>query len=223
VSSLVGGYPIVSGGGGGGGGMTNPMTAVGDMIRGGTGGTPARLVSGSEGDVLTMHGGVPIWLSQQVSQIGLLVGANTFNCNQIGGFTNRLSALKATSWGTGVVNKVGVYVFNSTSGAQLQLGVYDLNGALLTSGSTTLAASQNKTVVLSVPPVNVVSGVQYWLAVWGVNCDIPVYTSFSINNSTFPSGMHAVQNLSLSGGLPLTISGANTSGTTTTFPITAFS
>lgn len=47
--------------GSGGGGMTNPMTTVGDMITGGSGGSPARLAIGAEGEVLTVSGGEPVW------------------------------------------------------------------------------------------------------------------------------------------------------------------
>jgi hypothetical protein len=46
---------------GGSGGMSNPMTASGDMIYGGSGGTPTRLAAGSNGYILTLSGGVPIW------------------------------------------------------------------------------------------------------------------------------------------------------------------
>jgi hypothetical protein len=41
----------------------NPMTSAGDMIEGGSGGTPARLPIGTSGEVLTVAGGVPSWLA----------------------------------------------------------------------------------------------------------------------------------------------------------------
>lgn len=47
--------------GGGSGGMANPMTAVGDLIRGGTSGAPTRLAAGTNGHILTLVGGVPVW------------------------------------------------------------------------------------------------------------------------------------------------------------------
>jgi hypothetical protein len=50
-------------GGGGGGGMTNPMTDVGDLIRGGTAGAPTRVAAGTNGHILTLVGGVPAWAS----------------------------------------------------------------------------------------------------------------------------------------------------------------
>lgn len=41
--------------------LANPMTDAGDIIIGGTGGTPTRLPGGSNTYVLTMVGGVPAW------------------------------------------------------------------------------------------------------------------------------------------------------------------
>jgi hypothetical protein len=46
---------------GGGGGMTNPMTTAGDIIYGGSSGTPTRLGAGTNGHVLTLASGVPTW------------------------------------------------------------------------------------------------------------------------------------------------------------------
>jgi hypothetical protein len=41
--------------------LTNPMTTAGDMIVGGTSGTPARLAATTNGFVLTLAAGVPVW------------------------------------------------------------------------------------------------------------------------------------------------------------------
>ena len=46
---------------GGGGGFANPLTTLGDTIRGGASGTPERLAVGAEGQVQTVVGGVPAW------------------------------------------------------------------------------------------------------------------------------------------------------------------
>lgn len=43
------------------GGMSNPMSAVGDLIYGGSSGTPTRLAAGTDGYVLTLASGVPTW------------------------------------------------------------------------------------------------------------------------------------------------------------------
>lgn len=42
-------------------GFANPMTAVGDLIRGGTAGAPTRLAPGANGTWLTLSAGVPAW------------------------------------------------------------------------------------------------------------------------------------------------------------------
>jgi len=44
-------------------GLSNPMSAVGDLIRGGASGAPARLAAGAEGEVLTVSSGVPAWVA----------------------------------------------------------------------------------------------------------------------------------------------------------------
>lgn len=44
-----------------GGGFMNPMTAAGDLITGGTSGSPQRLPAGANGQVMTMVGGSPAW------------------------------------------------------------------------------------------------------------------------------------------------------------------
>ena len=48
-------------GAGGGGAMTNPMTTAGDLIKGGAGGTPARIAVGSSGQALVVSAGAPAW------------------------------------------------------------------------------------------------------------------------------------------------------------------
>ena len=46
--------------------LTNPMTTLGDIITGGVAGTPARLGIGTNGDVLTVVAGIPVWLAPGV-------------------------------------------------------------------------------------------------------------------------------------------------------------
>lgn len=43
------------------GDFSNPMTTAGDIIKGGSSGTPARLAVGTAGQVLTVSGGAPTW------------------------------------------------------------------------------------------------------------------------------------------------------------------
>lgn len=46
-------------------GLSNPMTSLGDIIYGGSGGTPLRRGIGTDLQVLTVSGGVPTWQSAQ--------------------------------------------------------------------------------------------------------------------------------------------------------------
>lgn len=48
----------------GGAGITNPMTALGDLIVGGTSGTPLRLAIGTEGQVAVVRGGTLVYEDQ---------------------------------------------------------------------------------------------------------------------------------------------------------------
>ena len=45
--------------------MQNPMTSIGDMVYGETGGVPTRLPIGSSNQVLTVSGGIPAWEDAQ--------------------------------------------------------------------------------------------------------------------------------------------------------------
>ncbi|WP_257311099.1 laminin B domain-containing protein [Geothrix fuzhouensis] len=46
--------------------MANPMTSLGDLIVGGTAGTPGRKAAGADGQVFTMVAGVPTWAGSGV-------------------------------------------------------------------------------------------------------------------------------------------------------------
>ncbi|MDX4957939.1 DUF4249 domain-containing protein [Delftia acidovorans] len=61
IGSWVDWREAYSGAGGSGGGFANPMTAVGDIIVGGTDGDPMRLSAGATGDVLQIVAGQPAW------------------------------------------------------------------------------------------------------------------------------------------------------------------
>ncbi len=71
----------------GGAPFANPMTTGGDIIYGGSGGTPARLAAGTDGYVLTMVSGAPSWAAASGG----------------GGGTDR-STVTALSISSGVVN-----------------------------------------------------------------------------------------------------------------------
>lgn len=54
-------HPAIALPSGSGGGMVNPMTTAGDLIYGGSSGTPTRLVKGTQGHVLTQGATNPSW------------------------------------------------------------------------------------------------------------------------------------------------------------------
>ena len=56
-------------------GMTNPMTTSGDIIIGGSSGTPQRLAAGTETHVLTIVSGVPAWQAPSGGSGGDLLSA----------------------------------------------------------------------------------------------------------------------------------------------------
>ena len=58
-------------------GMTNPMTTTGDTIYSSSGSTPARLGIGSNGQVLTVSGGIPAWTTATSSNIDWVLVSNT--------------------------------------------------------------------------------------------------------------------------------------------------
>ncbi|MBP0714805.1 hypothetical protein ABXK61_15975 [Burkholderia sola] len=77
-------------GSGGGGGMTNPMTTAGDIIIGGSGGTPQRLGIGSTGQVMMVASGAPAWASVSGAALTPFVLAGMASSTQYkptGGYT----------------------------------------------------------------------------------------------------------------------------------------
>ena len=108
----------------GGGGFSNPMTTLGDLITGGGGGTPTRLAVGSNGQILTVSGGVPAWsggvlTNPMTTQYDMIVGG-------VAGAPGRLAAgltgqfLTATptgpAWGQGVMGSLGDMMYGQSGG-----------------------------------------------------------------------------------------------------------
>lgn len=74
----------------GGGGMSNPMTTAGDLIVGGTGGSPQRLGAGSNGQVLTVVGGMPAWADPSGGGGGGGISAGPIGSRPAAGTAGRL-------------------------------------------------------------------------------------------------------------------------------------
>lgn len=120
--------PVISAAGGGTGGMSNPMTAVGDLIRGGTDGAAERLGVGTNGRALMAVGGLPTWadLPPQCIAIAcsdettaLTVGAGKVTFRMPYAFTlTGIRASLTTAQGSGSlltvdVNEAGVSVLST--------------------------------------------------------------------------------------------------------------
>jgi hypothetical protein len=86
--------------------MTNPMTTIGDIIYGGVSGVPTRLAAGTNGHVLTLSSGSPIWAAS---------GGGG------GGMTNPMT-------------NIGDIIIGSTSGSPIRLGAGS-NGQVLSLSS----------------------------------------------------------------------------------------
>ena len=129
--------------------LTNPMTAAGDIIYGGTDGVPTRLAAGSNGQYLKLVAGVPVWAAGggggggtpggsdtqvQFNDAGDFGGSSKFTFNKTTGATSLTGAFTATSL---VSNSL-----TSASGQALTL-------ATGTTGTALTIASANNLVTFS--------------------------------------------------------------------------
>lgn len=131
---------------GGGGGFANPMTTLGDMIRGGASGTPSRLAVGTEGQVQTVVGGVPAW------------------ANATGGVDTSLQPSPDTGWtATGTIASASGVVTATLTDAQTTA---QLTRAPVTSGHAPLIEIVARVQVTETP----VSG-NYWFTVGIINSE----------------------------------------------------
>lgn len=115
-----------------GSGMTNPMTTAGDIIYGGTSGTPTRLGIGSASQVLTVIAGNPSWsyAVNAVSGTGLSLNTNTLSLDadleaiaNLAGTSGILTKTAANTWSldTTVYGSAISFTAGSTSGPVISL------------------------------------------------------------------------------------------------------
>jgi hypothetical protein len=156
--------------GGGGGGMVNPMTAAGDLIVGGNGGTPPRLAMGAagqslqvntSGDGLAWEDGGDSPSAQDMpsnSSISLTVGASgtSFTAPANGWVNVTASTLSSNGWCTITVNGgtygAGVICYSSGKTNYLLCPVRGGNAFALTYGSVSIGAAKFIYTVGAVPP-----------------------------------------------------------------------
>lgn len=139
-------------------GMTNPLTAEGSLIVGGTAGEPTELPAGSEGQALKIVSGVPAWATDaegmqnpMTTEGDLIVGSTDGEPSRLGvGAAGQVLTSDGTtaSWETpaapGMSNPMttaGDLIVGGTDGAPSRLGAgTDGNVLTLSSGAPTWAA-----------------------------------------------------------------------------------
>lgn len=97
------------------GGMSNPMTAVADIIVGGTSGTPTRLSGGTDGYVLTMVSGAVAWAASASGFANPMTTAGDMIIGGASGAPARFAApTTGTTWNLTYVIGTG-YVWSSSA------------------------------------------------------------------------------------------------------------
>jgi hypothetical protein len=115
-------------------GFANPMTNIGDIIIGDTGGSPIRLAAGSNGYVLTLSGGSPIWAAPSGGGGGMTNPMTTIGDIIIGSTSGSPIRLAAGSNGQVLSLSSGSPAWTTTKGS---FGVtFDGQGGVISAGKT---------------------------------------------------------------------------------------
>lgn len=111
-------------------GFANPMTTTGDMIYSSSGTTPARLAIGSNGNILTVAGGIPTWAaagSVTLAANNTFTGSNTFSANQTifsGAYSFGALPSGATTTGATITDAAATITVTGTNTATNFQGIY---------------------------------------------------------------------------------------------------
>ena len=129
-------------------GLSNPMTALGDLITGGASGTPGRLAVGAEGEVLTVTGGEPAWAAAAggPSRVPLLTAtvSTVLGADTVAGY----GYVDPTGLASLTLEAIGQVV----SGVTGTLDLYDLTAAAVVATLTwTETVATRKTASVTVP------------------------------------------------------------------------
>jgi len=81
-------------------GLSNPMTNFGDMIYGVSSGSPQRLPIGSTNQVLTVNGGLPVWMNDQYNPASVNITGGSINGTTIGGIAPSTGAFTSATANT---------------------------------------------------------------------------------------------------------------------------
>lgn len=133
-------------------GMTNPMTAVGQMIRGGTSGTPTAISAGTAGQFLTNSAGIPAWSTQTLTLGG--------NLTTSGAFATTLTATGTTTVTLPTSGTLATVAGSLSSGATTALTASaGTSGAFpYTFGNNSLTLTQPAQTSVWAPAITVTSG-----------------------------------------------------------------
>lgn len=176
--------------------FVNPMTASGDLIFGGSSGTPTRLAKGSDGQLLSLSAGIPTWVNPGMSNPmtasgDLIVGGTSGSPTRLAkGSDGQVLSLSSGTpvWSNpaspGMTNPMstsGDLIYGGTSGAPTRLAK-GTDGQVLK-----LAAGVPSWADAGVPfSWNAQSGTAYTLVLGDANNGVAM-TSSSDNTITVPA------------------------------------
>jgi hypothetical protein len=135
-------------------GFTNPMSAVGDLIVGGTAGAATRFPIGAAGQVLTVSGGTVSWAAPVTGFTNPMTTPNDMILGTTAGAASRLPVgtvnqllcvnfLGNVVWGQGAMVVNGDLMYGQTSGSPARLAIGGVGQVLTVNGAGTAPVWQN--------------------------------------------------------------------------------
>jgi hypothetical protein len=203
------------------GGFANPMLSTGDIIYGGTGGVATRLAAGSDGNVLSLSSGVPVW-GPISSFTGFTPSLNTSSPNNtvhaarlLVNTSSTNGDLVLTPKGSGAL-QMQLATNNTTGGNKRGVGAVDFqtergDATNVASGDRSFAAGTSNTVsgqyAASVGTGNIASGQSSFTFGQGNTADGVASFSSGINSQatgdyscTMGDGNQATSDMSIAMG-----------------------
>lgn len=203
--------------------ITNPMTAVGDLIMGSTAGAPVALSIGSAGQVLKVAGGVATWSTLSKTDVGLGNVDNTSDANKPVSTAQQAALnLKVDIAGSviSVAGRAGAVVLAKADvGLSNVDNTSDLNKPISTATQTALNAKSSLGVgqtwqdvtasrVLGTTYTNSTGAPIQVVALLGPSSAINVTTQVTINGGVVVTGSYAaIPNTFLQSAMPIIPSG----------------
>ena len=150
--------------------MTNPMTTAGDIIYGGTSGTPTRLAKGTNGQILKMGATYPAWGDPPAAGPSFYLIQRTgtdFGVSNLTDLTSASALVGSVVLPAGTYTFVGTFAFTSTAGIgckiQVEAGYNESQCARVQTSYTLGAVSSTSTQIVNFAT----SGADYGMNVTG--------------------------------------------------------